>query len=346
MENREPIDFVLPWVDGEDASWRQRRDRYAQALAQRRDNDHGAVRYRDTNTLRYALRAIHAHCPWYGKIHLITEGHLPPWLDASHPKIRIVTHEELYFNRSHLPTFNSSSIEMNLPNLRGVSERFVYLNDDFLILAPLEEERFFRDGLPVDFLLHGWIPRNRLYRALRDDSAWVHALNNNLELINRVAPPAGIRRKETLYHSSYPASGKLANFLLDRLWRRYYFIRHWHHPQPYLFSALREAYELFKEPMMRCSANRFRSENDLTQYLYRYYHLATERFMPRYYGDGYHADIRSLEDLPAVFDALQSGRYRFAAIYDNYPAEESERVVGALTAFLERFYPRKAPFEK
>jgi len=341
------IDFVLPWVDGNDVQWQKKKNLYMQELTQKKENDHGMLRYRDTNTLKYVLRSIEQFCPWYNKIHLITEGHFPEWLDIEHPKINLITHEELYFDRSHLPTFNSSSIEMNLPNLKDVSEKFVYLNDDFIILNFLEPERFFRDDKPVDFLHHGWIPRNKIYQLLRDNSGWVKSLNNAIELINSIAVPKEIKNKKNIFfHPTYGAVNKLSNFFLLYLWQKYFFIHHWHHPQPYKLSLLKEVYQQFKVPMLNGSKNKFRKGNDLTQYLYRYYHLTKEKFYPYYHNDGTYANITSYDALEDIIEKLNHSSYNFVAVYDNYTEEESQQIVERLTDFLEKKFPNKASFEK
>ncbi|NOR55352.1 MAG: glycosyl transferase [Sulfurovum sp.] len=340
------IDFVLPWVDANDRHWQKNKERYAPELSDEYDTDTGIIRYRDTNTLKYVLRSIELYCPWYNKIHLITEGHTPEWLDVDHPKINMITHEELYFNKEHLPTFSSPSIEMNLANLKSVSENFVYLNDDFIILRPLSQERFFKNNKPVDFLIHGWVPRNKIFQVLRDDSTWVKSLNNSMKLINTVAKPDRITdKKKIFFHHSYTIIGKLSNFLLLSIWRKYFFIKHWHHPQPYKFSTIKKVHQLFNEPMMQCSQNRFRSDNDLNQYLYRYYHLLKEDFYPYYYNDGYIARIRSLKTLDKILEELESTEYNFVAIFDDYKQEESVQIIDKLTNFLEIKFHKKASFE-
>ena len=343
----EPIDFILPWVDASDTRWQKEKQQYASEIKNYSHNDHGIVRYRDTRTLKYVLRGIERNCPWYNRIVIITQGHKPDWIDDRHPKIRFITHQELYFDSSHLPTFNSSSIEMNLPNLSGkISEKFVYLNDDFLIMNPLGKERFFQKGKPVDFLMHGWIPRGKIYQVLRDGSAWVKALNNSVALINRVSlPPEKFLTPQQLFHSSYPVKSQFSNALLRYLYRRYFFIAHWHNAQPYEMNTLREVYALFKNEMIQASQNRFRFDNDLTQYLYRYYHLSQGNFIPNFYNDNYRANIVSLDSLKKIIKTINKNRPNFVSIYDNYPNEKSVQIEKRLWDFLEQKFPQKASFE-
>ena len=342
----EKIDFVLPWVDSDDIKWQRKKKKYAKPSSSKYNKDTGVLRYRDTNTLKYALRSIEKFCPWYNKIHLITEGHRPDWLNIEHPKIKLVTHEELYFNTEDLPTFSSPSIEMNLANMKGVSEHFVYLNDDFIMLNSLTEERFFKNGKPVDFLIHGWIPRNKFYQMLRDNSTWVKSLNNNIALINETSSPDEIKNlKNVLFHDSYPVLGKLSNYLLQKIWKKYFFITHWHFHQPYNFSTIKKVHELFHDSMQACSHNRFRSDNDLNQYIYRYYHLVTESFTPFYHNDGLIAKIKTADDLDKLIEQVNSDRYNFLAYFDEYKLEDEEIIIDRLTAFLENKFSQKASFE-
>ena len=88
--------------------------------------------------------------PWVQRIHLITWGHLPAWLDTSHPKLHIVRHEE-YLPGEYLPSFNSNTLELNIARIEGLAERFVLFNDDTFLTRPCRPDDFFsREGLPRD----------------------------------------------------------------------------------------------------------------------------------------------------------------------------------------------------
>jgi len=215
-----------------------------------------------------------------------------------------------------------------------------------LIWNPLPKERFFKNNKPVDFLIHGWIPRNRIFQVLRDNSAWVKSVNNSINLLNTVSSPTKIQDKENiLFHHTYPLIGRLSNFLLLHVWKKYFFLSHWHHPQPYKFSLIKEVYCEFKNPMLESSKNKFRSDNDLSPYLYRYYHLNKQSFYPYYHNDGYLARIRSVRALDKILEELQTNKYNFVAIFDDYNNEEEEKILDKLTNFLETRLPQKASFE-
>ena len=64
--------------------------------------------------LRYSIRSVEKFAPWVRQIFVVTNGQIPYWMDMDNPKIRIVTHEEIFVSRRHLPTFSSPAIEANI----------------------------------------------------------------------------------------------------------------------------------------------------------------------------------------------------------------------------------------
>ena len=104
-----------------------------------------AGRFAENNELKYSIRALEKNAPWVRKIYIVTNGQVPSWLNTSHPKIRVVTHEEIFTNKSHLPTFSSPAIESHLFQIKGLAKRFIYINDDILITSPVKKEDFYTD---------------------------------------------------------------------------------------------------------------------------------------------------------------------------------------------------------
>ena len=51
--------------------------------------------------------------------------------------------QEIFPNKSHLPTFSSPAIEAHLHRIPGLSKRFIYLNDDVMFGAPIWPEDFY-----------------------------------------------------------------------------------------------------------------------------------------------------------------------------------------------------------
>lgn len=135
------IDYVLPYVDCEDPIWREQ---YKQVgfLSQM-----DASRFRPFDTLRYVFRSVAVNLPWIDRVVLIvsTDSQVPEWVNRD--RVRVVTHKE-FMPQKHLPTFNSSVIESWMWRIEGLTDRFIYANDDFFVLRPLDESAFFDGDKP------------------------------------------------------------------------------------------------------------------------------------------------------------------------------------------------------
>ncbi|GAV00247.1 hypothetical protein RvY_11128-5 [Ramazzottius varieornatus] len=113
-------------------------------------------RFKDNEELRYSLRSLQQYAGWVRRVFIVTNGQIPYWLDLSNPKMRIVSHEEIFRNKSHLPTFSSSAIESHLHHIPGLSDKFLYLNDDVLLTGKVLPEDFFShsEGYKVHLAWH------------------------------------------------------------------------------------------------------------------------------------------------------------------------------------------------
>eukprot|EP00698_Gefionella_okellyi_P022212 TRINITY_DN7324_c0_g1_i1.p1 TRINITY_DN7324_c0_g1~~TRINITY_DN7324_c0_g1_i1.p1 ORF type:complete len:1088 (+),score=214.86 TRINITY_DN7324_c0_g1_i1:124-3387(+) len=136
------IDLVYTWVNGSDP--RQQKalvDFYAATTPNVSTivvvgNDtvaaeqEGANRFRDNQELLFSLRSIEKFAPWIRHVYIVTSGQIPNWLNLDNPRVSVVPHDAIFANQSHLPTFSSPAIETNLDRIPGLSQRFVYCNDD------------------------------------------------------------------------------------------------------------------------------------------------------------------------------------------------------------------------
>ena len=340
----ERIDFVLPWVDGNDPIWQKEKEKHNPV---RNSDSNSLARFRDMGTLKYVLRAIEKNCPWYNKIYIITIGHYPKWLDINHEKIVLVTHEELFFNKQDLPIFNSVSIEMNLANLKELSDKFVYLNDDTIIINSLEKERFFIENKPVDFLSHGWISRGLFFEKIKGRDSWIFSLNNTLELINKKFKPLKLSQN-TLYHESYSFKDKISNFLLENIYKNFLWLEHWHHPQPFLKETINDVFNEFEQEMLASSKNKFRSNTDLNQYIYRYWQFATNNFYAYKHNDALVANLGSVDILDSLIKKIENNQnMNFVCFNDDIHLSENEydEVKDKLVIYLDSKFTNKAYFE-
>jgi hypothetical protein len=144
-----PIDAVYTWVDGGDPAWQARKaaalgtNTWLDGASRLASND---SRYASRDELRYSLRALHCFAPWIRHIFLVTDDQVPAWLDTTHQRITVVSHKEIFGDTGTLPTFNSQAIESRLHRIPGLSEHFLYLNDDVFLGRPVGPELFFTPG--------------------------------------------------------------------------------------------------------------------------------------------------------------------------------------------------------
>lgn len=327
------IDFVILWVDGGDPAWRSL---FAEAKAGAgRNADVSEIRYRDWDNLRYWFRAAERFAPWVRRIHFVTWGHLPSWLDTSHPKLNIVRHED-FIPREYLPTFNSNVIELNLGNIEGLAERFVLFNDDMFLLRDCRPEDFFRGGLPCDMA--------RL--SVVQPSSVGHIVYNNLEIVNAACDKRTcVRRNLGKWLNLRYGAGNVLKTLTLMPWSMFTGFWDSHQPQPHLASDFRRAWELWGGRLDAVCRNRFRELTDVSHWLMRYVRLAEGRFVPRGMGDCRLLTVcdASAED---ICRDIESGRWRMACLNDSEDIGDFEAVRDRLKESFERLLPKKSEYEK
>ena len=172
----QPIDAVITWVDGNTVAHRRLRAQYmAQEGLPLGENARNPHRWESSGEITFCLHSIHNHAPWVRIIWIIVDRDPPP-LDslpaALRAKVRIVTHDTIFAGYANaLPTFNSLAIETVMWRIKGLSEQFLYFNDDVFLSAPLSPEDVFVGGHPV--LRGQWRDNAALANdpAARDDPA-------------------------------------------------------------------------------------------------------------------------------------------------------------------------------
>lgn len=254
------IDFVITWVDGQDMAWRKEKARYTHGGGQVDDNDE---RYRDWELLKFWFRGVEKFAPWVRKIHFITWGHLPLWLETNHPKLHIVRHED-YIPREFLPVFNSNVLEIYMHKIEGLSEQFVYFNDDVLLNGKVSPEMFFVGGKPCDMLAFQPVVANP------SNPVMSHVLLNNMLVLAKYFDKRENVRKQpgNYFKIGYPPLYFFYN-ILEMAFPLYTGLYSVHGHLPFLKSTFEEVWEKEGEVLKHMSANRFRAENDLTIYLFR-----------------------------------------------------------------------------
>ena len=153
----EPVDAVVLWVDGSDPRLAEKRNKYLgeAGLASHR----GALStfYASNNEIRYCVFSILKFAPFVRNIFIVTDGQDPNLYEevkARFPErsgsLKIVDHKEIFSGyEQHLPTFNSTSILSMMWRIKGLSDNFLFFNDDMFIIRETRPEDWFRNGRPV-----------------------------------------------------------------------------------------------------------------------------------------------------------------------------------------------------
>lgn len=61
-------------------------------------------------------------------------------------RVSIITHEEIFTNKSHLPTFSSPAIEAHIHRINGLSDKFIYMNDDVMYGRKVWPDDFYSES--------------------------------------------------------------------------------------------------------------------------------------------------------------------------------------------------------
>ncbi|XP_018057515.1 PREDICTED: N-acetylglucosamine-1-phosphotransferase subunits alpha/beta isoform X3 [Atta colombica] len=149
-----PIDVVYTWVNGSDPMFLESFQKHVSIV------DLSAVtsRFSDKDELRYSLRSLEMYAPWVRHVYIVTNGQIPSWLDMDNPRITLVTHEDIFLNKSDLPTFSSPAIESHIHRIPGVSDKFLYFNDDVMLGAEIWPEDFVTQAGGQKIYLAWWVP--------------------------------------------------------------------------------------------------------------------------------------------------------------------------------------------
>ena len=228
------MDAVITYVNGLDPVWQAEYEKAVGPLPLQK-------RFRDWGTLKYPLRGISDCLPFIDKVFLIvsSDSQVPSWADRKN--LRVVLHKDI-IPAELLPTFNSCTIEMFLHRIPGLSEEFLYFNDDMFPLSPCDREDFFRDG-----------------KGLIGISRHIYAGN--------------------IFKKNCKVSSNLALKALGKR-KRPYFIRPQHICSPMLVSSGKEAFSALENEIL-ASCSRTRSKDNPNQYLFLDYMYFSGKLVPR-----------------------------------------------------------------
>lgn len=240
------VDVVYTWVDFNDPEWQKMLESHTESPVETvsdndddddiADEDVDKDRFLSRDELKYSLRSLLQFAPWVRQVFVVTNCKPPHWFDETNDRVRWIYHEDI-IEPQHLPTFSSHAIEASIHRVPGLSERFLYFNDDLFLLKPVEKSDFFlANGIakirPEPYgMVHGELDE--------DDPDYLNAARNVQALLQR-------------------EFGKTATKL------------HTHSPQSALLSVIQACEQTFFESYENTRGNKFRSSTDISPTSFMY----------------------------------------------------------------------------
>ncbi|MFB6702776.1 stealth family protein [Streptomyces rubiginosohelvolus] len=308
-----PVDAVYTWVDGNDPAWQQRK---AAAKGEVYHAESASdARFISRDELRYSVRSLHLFAPWIRTIHIVTDDQVPAWLREDVPGIQVVSHREIFRDAADLPTFNSHSIESQLHHIEGLSEHFLYFNDDMFIGRPVTPHAFFApSGKARYFPSRNRIPQGPVADT---DTPVDAACKNNRALLRE-------------------RFGRVITQPME------------HIPYALRRSVMEEAEQAFPQAWARTAASRFRAMTDLstTSSLGLYYAALTGRAQPATMPFTYlQLAVPDLADrLQRLLDARSQDSFCLNDAFSTLEDIEAQQEL--LDGFLNAYFPVPSPYER
>ena len=322
-----PIDLVYLWC--EDNPQREKlRNEWKEKLGIMKNKNTNSLevtnkgRFVSNDELKYSLRSVEKYAPWINKIYIITDNQAPKWLNLNHPKIKIIDHKDI-MPASARPSFNSTSIEHCISNIKDLSEHFLLANDDTMFGNYVQPEDFFKDGKPM-FILGRKINPN-------SDSSYIITIVNAHNLVS-----------------------KKFNKNIKNLLR----FPH-HNIDPYLKSTMKKVKETFKDEIETTINSHFRSDVNIQRMIYTFYAIlnneAYYKIQEKYdyiyniksiiFGQkrkiSYYDDIRHVQELERL---LKTDKYKMFCTNDTKDVNDQDRK--KYRDIMEQIFPDKSSFEK
>lgn len=331
------VDFVVLWVDGNDPEWLAEKRKYQNGVV---DDSNAPNRFRDWGLMPYWFRAVEKFTPWVRRIHFVTCGHIPEWLNLDNPKLNHVKHSD-YIPKEYLPTFNANTIEMNIHRIPGLAEHFVFFNDDMFITCEMEERDFFKNDLPCS--CGAEVPVQFVGTA----GIWQHLIANDMRVINN-----HFSKKESrdLYlkkynNRAYRWQDNLRTGILGKLYPEVFLgFKNLHAPAAFLKKTFVEIWQKEPKLLQQTSAHRFRSNDDVNQWLAIWWQIAGGLFEP-YEIDNVVEDVTS-KSIDSLCGVISKQSHDMVCVNDPAGECEFEILSERLRRAFDCILPNKSSFEK
>lgn len=343
--NNMKIDFVIAWVDGDDSEWKSKRE-YWEKKENSNDNnliinDTREMRYKDWGLLRYWFRTVEKYASWVNHIFFVTDNQIPEWINLDNERLSIVRHED-FIPREYLPTFSSHTIELNFHRIKGLSEYFVYFNDDMFITNYVKKIDFFKNNRPRDCAMLNikcFDIRETLGFSQLVDTAVINKHFSKKEII--------LNHLRKWFNIKYGLGCFRTILLLP--WKQIpnFYIKH------LPTNMLKSTYELLWEEEYKilniASSHKFRRYTDVNQWLFSVWQIATGNFVPQSpkIGKAFYVGA-NLKENEKICDAVKNRKYKLLCIGEDETMTNDEFILAKKQLQEAFFYvvQEKSSFER
>lgn len=326
------IDAVVTWVDPTDPVWIKEKRRY---LTQEEQALNGEEKFRDWNVFKYWFRAIEKFAPWINNVYFVTYGHVPDWLNTKSGRLKVISHET-FMPSEALPTFNSQAIELCFGNIKGLSENFIYFNDDMFLNNETTPEDFFLKDKPRDIAL---------FNAVTPHQGGIeHAIVNNLEVINKYFNKREIEKKYFFNFYNYRYGKNVFRNLFLFPWRDFTGFYEPHTALSLKKSTYAKVWKLEDQILNETVYSRFREKNNVSFWLMRYWQICEGNMIPRKLSFSRMLYINN--DIDLIKKEILYGKAKVLCINDSDKITDYESRKEQLIAAFNVKFPDKSSFEK
>lgn len=327
------IDFVVTWVNSDTVTWKNN-FRVAKGSDNLNPEYIGSTRFREEINFKFWFRMVERNCPWVRYIYVVTNGEFPEWLNKYSSKIKPIVHSD-YIDSKFLPTFNSNAIELGLGKLPGLSENFVLFNDDMFVVKPIEKSFFFKQGFPVDeMIFYPMIPM----------TSFDHTMFNNMFLFNKRFSKNKVFEKNNGKIFSIHYGRKLIWQFFAKLVPGFFGFRNPHVPIAYNKSMFNEAYKCFKLDAEQTTSHIFRSDRDISHWLFRYYQLASGNWIVRSPKKIGYISLNEL-NLKKILKVVNGKSNTAVVCLNDDDSNVNNSTISIVNNKLQELYERKSDFE-
>lgn len=308
------IDLVYLWVDGNDPIWLKKKITFTGEDLNENSEINCQGRFVNNDELKYSLRSVEKNASWIRNIYIVTDNQCPEWLNVNNPKIHLIDHKEILPSEA-LPCYNSSIIEHFIYKIPGLSEHFIYANDDMFIARKISPSFFFNtNGNPII----------RLQRYF--GGRYINILKKQLSI------------KANIYRKTIENSAKLINSKFGE----FYSGTPHHNIDAYLKSDYQQVAEnVFRDEIQNTISNHLRHESDIQRIVYSYHLLANGKGERHYVKRNESCRIR-LQHKDFMGFIHKYNPFLFCLNDTQYATnKDRERV----EPFLNTLFPQKSNFE-